>query len=769
LILLNHDQMNRIILLTVIYLASTQVSISQINYWPNWYWMNPGSTGVGGSYHHVVTSDSYGMIWGGGYDPFFNQGSVFRYDREPNVFTNWSAWDGFIPDDRVNEIVFDLNGHLWAGTDYGIAYSDGETWTTYNQSNTPLMEHEQVRGGCVDVQNRLWFSMSTVGELLSGAIMMYDGAWHIFTSENSGLPTESLGKMAADQDGNIWICSNMGLIKHDGLNWILYTADNSELNFASKDVHVDDQNRIWSLSGSSLDIFDGTTWDHIDNNDWPVDNFDGVSFDIRENKILLSESTNSSRVMFFDGSEWHWWWGVNMIFDSHIAADGTCWVAGIGFVSKLEDLLWTDYTSFNTGLSEYFNEDVFLDSQNRAWISNGNGGEHVRDCPNWEVYGPWNGNVFPMPQNMTTIATGACEAHNGDIWFVYDGTYGYATQIPGGNYQDYDAWINWDMDNAHPWFQSPQEVEATSSGEVFFRTYNGNTFMYDYDTDEWSIFYAGLGLSSAPTCMVPHDGKMYFGNYLGIDVYDNGSWSFIDLSDATIEFFYLYDFEFDNDGNLWLATYEGVWKYDGDNWTNWNESNSDIAANHVWAIETGNDGYVYIGAHETLNWPYYGGISIFDGNTWASYLEGSSPVLHKQVEDIELDNFGNLWILTQSMGFTIYNPQGLQNFFECMDYTFEVENDFNGIDQNYSVNNALYAYPNPAGDIVMLSFESNHAGEVTVSITNLLGQPVLDKIETTMRSGQNELELSLDKLAQGSYIIELFGRDIQLVTRLIHN
>lgn len=733
----------------------TNVSISQNPNWPEWYWLNPGNTGIGGGYHHCVNSDSFGNIWGGGYDPFSNQGSVFRFNRETNVFSNWSHWDSFLPDDRVNDLAFDLNGHVWAGTDYGISYSDGENWVIYSQDNVPEMEHEQVRGICVDNLNRVWATFSTVGDIIGGAVGMFDGEWHFYNAQNSGLPTESLGRLAADQNNNIWLCSNMGLIKHDGLNWILYTSENSELNYASNDVHVDDDNRVWSLSGFTIDIFDGTNWEHIDNTNWPVQNFDGKSFDIRGDLILISESTNSSRVMFFDGTEWNWWWGNNMIFDSHIAEDGTCWVAGIGFVSKLENGIWTDYTSFNTGLSEFFNEDVFIDSQNRAWISNGNGGEHVYDCPNWEIYGPWNENLFAMPQDMSTIATSACEAANGDIWFTYDGTYGYAVQVPGGNYADYDSWVVWTMDNGHEWFQGPLEVEAVSTGQVFFRTYNGNTFMYDYNTNEWSLFYAGEGLSAAPLCMGAYNDKMYFGNYLGLDVYDNGTWSFIDISETGMEFIYIYDFEWDNLGNLWLATYEGVWKYDGSTWTNWNESNSDIAANHVWAIEVDDNGYVYIGAHETLNWPYYGGISVFDGIGWTSYLEGSSPVLHKQVEDIELDNYGNLWILTQTMGFTIYNPNGLQNFFECLDFTFDVTNESVGI---FTIGNndvlEFNIFPNPVTDETQLSFSSFTSGNARVHILDMQGR--LERSFACMVvDGTNNIALDTHNMAPGMYTVRV--------------
>jgi hypothetical protein len=221
-----------------------------------------------------------------------------------------------------------------------------------------------------------------------------------------------------------------------------------------------------------------------------------------------------------------------------------------------------------------------------------------------------------------------------------------------------------------------------------------------------------------------------------------------------MEWFYVYDMEIDNLGNIWLASYEGVWKFDGLDWTNWNESNSAIASNHVWAIEVDNTGKVYIGAHETLNWPYYGGISVFNGETWTTYLEGSSPVLHKQVEDIELDNFGNLWILTQTMGLTLYNENGLENIFECQDFTFDVSNDYNSIAESTTYFDSIEVYPNPAETSINIQIGNKEVRICNLAIRNNQGQLIYETSNASIGNNQT-FEIDTSQFSEGYYFITL--------------
>ncbi|MBK6642920.1 MAG: hypothetical protein IPG39_17680 [Bacteroidetes bacterium] len=213
----------------------------------------------------------------------------------------------------------------------------------------------------------------------------FDGTtWNFYTSVNSGLPSEQLTDVAIDQNGIIWITCNIGLIKFDGLTWTQYNTGNSGISpGAPREVMVDSLNRVWICNGPNIDIFDGVNWSQINNSVWPVANFNATSMYIRGDKIVLSETTNTSRVMMFDGVNWSWQWTNDFIINSYIDLDGNYWTAGANAVKKFENGQVTNYTRYSTALCENMSEDLFIDSKNNKWIANGNGGIQVFDCPDW--------------------------------------------------------------------------------------------------------------------------------------------------------------------------------------------------------------------------------------------------------------------------------------------------------------------------------------------------------------------------------------------------
>lgn len=765
--------MKFLLLLGVTLLLLNQTVIAQfptLN--PYWTYLRADNTGIGGDYHEVVRGDRFGNMWTGGYLPFWSQGSLVRFDD--TTFTNWGTYaDNYLPDDRISNIAFDYNDRIWVGTQNGLATSaDGIEWEHYTSANSAL-ENDLIKGIAFESDNDVWIASGDWDNFLNGGIGYFNGTeWTYYTSSNSNLPTQQLSDIAVDQDNNKWITCNIGLIKFDGLNWIQYTSSNSGLSpGAPREVMVDSMNRIWVCNGFNIDIFDGIEWTHINNSDWPVANFEATSMYIRGNKMIFAETTNSSRVMMFDGINWSWEWTNYFLLSSYIDVNGNFWVAGNGVVRKYDGTGWKNYTRYSTGLAENFNEDIFVDSKNRKWFANGNGGIQVMDCPNWEVYGILNEGLFPNPQSQSYIGSAITETPDGDIWFAYEATDGYAVQIPDGNYADYSSWVVWDKTNAHPWFQEPEEIEGTDNGKVFFRTFWPNTYMYDKNDNSWTLWdYSNNSITGQPTCLSARaGGKMYLGHYGGIDIYDNGVWSTLDLMQVGIGD--IFDIEFDADNNMWLGTWEGLWKFDGITWTNWNIANSNIAADPVWAVEIDMvNNIIYAGAHNTQNWPYYGGLSYFNGtgNIFSTFLEGSSAISHKQVEDLALDTLGNIWILTQGEGVNIHNPDGVSGF-DCINKTIQVSIPTTIVSGNPSHDDALAAWPNPFSSVTTIAFHLSEAISTSLSITDITGRVVKNIPVKNLHSGENKITIDLSGLNNGIYFCKIKSNQNLRTIKLIKN
>ncbi|MBL0342858.1 MAG: hypothetical protein IPP71_19425 [Bacteroidetes bacterium] len=83
---------------------------------PDWYFIRPDNTGIGGDYIQTVKSDCNGNIWTGGYMPFWSNGSVVRFNYADTIYTCWGDFDNYLPADRVYDIAFDNNDGVWVAT-----------------------------------------------------------------------------------------------------------------------------------------------------------------------------------------------------------------------------------------------------------------------------------------------------------------------------------------------------------------------------------------------------------------------------------------------------------------------------------------------------------------------------------------------------------------------------------------------------------------------------------------------------------------------------
>ncbi|MEP7264480.1 MAG: T9SS type A sorting domain-containing protein [Bacteroidota bacterium] len=744
---------------------------------PEWYFMRPDKSGISGDYHEVIKTDCNNNIWTAGYIPFYSNGSVVRFNQSDTVFTCWGNYDGYLPADRVYDIDFDNNNGVWVATNGigngiahgGISHYDGSTWTTYTTANSPMIG-DDMRGITVDNNNTVW---ATFEDATTGGIVKFNGTtWTIYTPSNSNLQTTMVDKIVSDNQNNIWIGSNLGLIKFDGLNWILFSPANSGLtSFDVKDVEYDEAtNKIYAVTNTSVDIFDGTTWTHINNSNSPVSANGLNCVDVSGDKIVVGVLASNSGCYIYDGTSWTTHNAPNHMYDVRIDNTGNFWTCGIGYLEKYDGAVWKTYTRYNTGLVDYINNQIFVDSKNRKWFANDEGGIQVFDCPQWEDYGKFNEGLFPSLQNNTPIGTSVTEDSYGDIWMTYYGGFGYAIQIPDGDYKNYASWILWDNTNTTTNFQTPEEVESDDSGHVFMRLYNSSVMKYNHANNSWSNLNSlNSGLPpSGLNCMTPRaGGKMYFGGFREIAVLDNGTWSYVDssfLANGPID--YIYDIAFDHTDKMWLATNHGVYKYDGTTWTNWTEANSNIAANYVTSIEFGGGDTVFIGAHNTQTFPYYGGISIYNGTSWTSFLEGSSPIAHKQVEGLEMDKLGNLWIISQTEGVTIYKKGGVVGF-ECIDQSLK-SCGTTGLSQPIvEENSKITCYPNPFSATATLSFKLETAAPVLMDIYDVTGRKIKSILLENPSIGQQHIIIEAKDFKNGIYICEIKTTTQSFKTKLI--
>ncbi|MBK7965118.1 MAG: hypothetical protein IPK10_07375 [Bacteroidetes bacterium] len=534
---------------------------------------------------------------------FFNgEGSVVRFNHQDTVFTCWSDFEGYLPSDFVYDAKVDSNDVLWVATGDGLCKYDGISWTTFTTANTPLPS-DNIRSISFDNQNNIWISFYEVTVNIGG-IAKFDGTnWTIYTPSNSNLPNFECGKILIDSQNNKWIHSKYSVTKFDGLNFIDFNWQNSGLyGPLVYDIALDSADRLYALTDLNgiyiqLNVFDGNNWSYINHTNTPaMSNFLLQKIFIKKDKIILAESGGSHAVILFDGLAWSTYFGGDMIHEVFIDKDDTFWVSGVSTLSKLEGNQWKDYSRYSTALAEYNNNDVFVDSKNRKWFANGNGGIQVFDCPKWQSYGPWNQGIYPSPQSLSTVGSSICEDSDGNIWFSYNSTNGTVVKIPQGDYRNYTAWQVFDLSNSPvSWVEASI---ADGYGNVFFYSDFG-VYMFSNSTQQWTTWNTinsplqnysyGFGKDN--------NGAVYFSGFQQLAIYTNGVWTSKNFPALGAAITIVNDIAFDSQNNMWLATEEGVWKYSGGIWTTFDTSNSTIVHNHVSSIVINDGDSVFVSSY----------------------------------------------------------------------------------------------------------------------------------------------------------------------------
>ena len=103
--------------------------------------------------------------------------------------------------------------------------------------------------------------------------------------------------------------------------------------------------------------------------------------------------------------------------------------------------------------------------------------------------------------------------------------------------------------------------------------------------------------------------------------------------------------------------------------------------------------------------PYPSGLFSFDGSTWTTYTTTNSGLPEKYVKKMSLDTLGNIWLLTQSMGAAIFNPNGVIGY-DCIDKTLQscVTTGIQENNLNEEIN--LSVQPNPTHSNTCLLYTS---------------------------------------------------------------
>jgi sugar lactone lactonase YvrE len=263
------------------------------------------------------------------------------------------------------------NEFIWLGTDGGgvikLNKRTGD-FKIYGAWNTGLPSH-YIRSMIIDKDGNKWFCTAE-------GLVKFDGVnWIVYDRQTSELPGDDVLSIAIDKQGNKWIGTLEGLVKFDGRNWTVYNTSNSGLpsNYVNA-IAIDGQGNKWiGTWDGGLAKFDGRNWTvyNTSNSGLPSNYVNAIAIDGQGNKWI---GTNSGLVKF-DGVNWSLYntsnskLPSNFVYAIAIDEQGNKWIGTNRGLTKFDGANWTIYNTSNSKLPSNNILGLFIDRQGNKWIS----------------------------------------------------------------------------------------------------------------------------------------------------------------------------------------------------------------------------------------------------------------------------------------------------------------------------------------------------------------------------------------------------------------
>lgn len=670
----------------------------------------------------------------------------------------------------------DITSFTEDGTNYYVASKAGLLLVDKTSGEVQhLMKHNsplpsnQVEAVARATDGSIW-----VGTYDNGiAIISPNRDWRFITRENSNLPGNDIQKLVADSQGNVWACTSEHMIKFedekmevyalpldswkvlsmcvnptDGEVWMLrresveqfdggtiITHDSFEIYPDLQEVVADGEGNVWVLSPRKISKYNGQAWTHLNPFDIPgTGSIMGISVNASGHVVLLRKESmvemtaNGWQVQNFNTNGLPHFYKAGLIHDE----SGTRWVSIEHNLYQWEGNQWKEFSTANAP----FEWNRLLHSTSagsKTWLMDAYSDIYQYDVATEE----WTS--IPAPAGLYLDGSTRLKVHP-------DGRL-IASSAQGGLYI-YDG-HNWDILNENN-SSLPSNQIACLEIDV-----NGNIWAGTYDK--------GIARLSGNTITV-------FGQHNTILPSDK-------IAALTS----------DSKGTLWVATQSGhLLRYDGTDWEKWDMTT-------VWGMQMDNIRALATDANDEL-WIGHDSHPLvhFDGNTFTTYPSGHVYIPSSRILSMEFDEKGTLWMGTVGNGllslhegkfefYTYYSSPLLDGYILSLSIDGE-GNVWMGTNKGVSMLQTegaasiapreatqlqVAVYPNPATEVAHLTYSTEKAGEVEVSLWNSRGQMLQQVLRAEQQPGQHQVQVALDELPAGLYIVRLTTPGGQAAARVM--
>ncbi len=382
----------------------------------------------------------------------------------PFIVDAWNTDDRLgLPENSIIALTQTRDGHLWLGTQNGLARFDGNTFTPFNVNNTPGLPENVVSFLFEDSRENLW-----VGTANGSLALVQNG---IVKKVFEG--TAASGHLTAgfdDQNGTVWFVTDARRIfrwKNNALD-VAPPVERGQRDFltylAFHLVVPEKSGASWQLQNSRVERWRGDTREK-DFGALPWDNATIVTAAIEDDAGNLIVGTRGAGVFWFDAA------------------------GNVAHITKAD------------GLSEDFVLSLCFDSEKNLWVGTDGGGlDRVKK------------KTFSAPADLAGgVAQSIAEDAAGGVWTAFNlhGLAYWLTNVASRFDSPANAWCV--LADAHG------QVWCGTSGQGLFRLENGS----------FTPVPLALPVGQKISCLgQTHDGKIWAGGENGLAGFDGQRWNY---------------------------------------------------------------------------------------------------------------------------------------------------------------------------------------------------------------------------------------------------
>ena len=456
---------------------------------------------------------------------------------------------------------------------------------------------------------------------------------HDIWQTQQGLPQNDVLAMVQTRDGYIWLGTELGLVRFDGVRFTVFDEGNTpeiRSNFVVA-LAEDHQGRLWigTQGGGLTCLKDGTFTSYTRS--------DGLSND---SILALYEGRDGSLWIGTDGG------GLDQFKNGRFTAYRTnvgladdavfsitedrqdnLWIGTHNGLSRFHSGSFTTYTT-KDGLKNGYIRAVLQDRQGRLWIATNGGGLSEFDGRHFKTFstkdGLSNNDVWSLREDAA-----------GTLWV---GTISGIDRFKDGRFDAYGSKDGLSGD-------SVESILEDREGSLWVGTIGGG--LNRLKDGKFTTFGAQEGLSKDPVLPVyeGQDGSLWLGTAGGgLNRLKDGKVTTFTSKDGLSNDF-VFSIAGDQEGNLWIGTRSGVDRFKDGKFRAYTTKNG-LPTNIVLVT--------YVDRHDQLWVGARGGLSRFQKGKFVTYTQ-KDGLSNGYVNSIYEDRQGNLWVGTAGGGLNLFS------------------------------------------------------------------------------------------------------------------